>query len=54
MTTDDSSTGTRSFGTRRMIGVLGGMGPLATTDFMRKVIEATPATKDQDHIPMVA
>ncbi len=37
-----------------MIGVLGGMGPLATTDFMRKVIEATPATKDQDHIPMVA
>ncbi len=38
---------------RRMIGVLGGMGPLATTDFMRKVIEATPATKDQDHIPMV-
>ncbi len=49
--TDD--TGIRQT-SRRMIGVLGGMGPLATTDFMRKVIEATPATKDQDHIPMVA
>lgn len=37
-----------------MVGVLGGMGPLATVDFMRKVIEATPATKDQEHIPLVA
>ncbi len=53
MTTDDSGAGASRAG-RRMIGVLGGMGPLATTDFMRKVIEATPATKDQDHIPMVA
>ena len=38
---------------RRMIGVLGGMGPLATVDFMRKVIEGTPATCDQDHVPMI-
>jgi aspartate racemase len=38
---------------RRLIGVLGGMGPLATVDFMQKVIEATPAVRDQDHVPMV-
>jgi aspartate racemase len=39
--------------TRRLIGVLGGMGPLATVDFMQKVIEATPAERDQDHVPLV-
>lgn len=39
--------------TRRMVGVLGGMGPLATVDFMQKVILSTPAIRDQDHIPMV-
>jgi aspartate racemase len=38
---------------RRMIGVLGGMGPLATVDFMHKVIQLTPADRDQDHVPMV-
>lgn len=38
--------------TRPVLGVLGGMGPLATVDFMRKVIDLTPATRDQDHIPM--
>jgi len=35
------------------LGVLGGMGPLATVDFMRKVIEVTPVTRDQDHLPMI-
>jgi aspartate racemase len=35
------------------LGILGGMGPLATVDFMQKVIEATPASRDQDHIPML-
>lgn len=35
------------------LGILGGMGPLATVDFMRKVIELTPAAGDRDHIPMV-
>lgn len=34
---------------RRTAGVLGGMGPDTTVDFMAKVIAATPATKDQDH-----
>jgi aspartate racemase len=38
---------------RQLIGVLGGMGPLATVDFMQKVIQATPAERDQDHVPML-
>jgi aspartate racemase len=37
-----------------ILGVLGGMGPLATVDFLKKLIEETPATRDQDHIPVVA
>jgi len=36
------------------IGILGGMGPLATVDLMRKIIAATPAARDQDHIPVIA
>lgn len=36
-----------------LIGVLGGMGPLATIDFMRKVLAATPATSDQEHVPLI-
>lgn len=35
-----------------VLGVLGGMGPLATADFMRKLVEATPAAQDQDHMPV--
>ncbi|QGY33161.1 aspartate/glutamate racemase family protein [Pantoea cypripedii] len=37
-----------------LLGVLGGMGPLATVDFMRKLLLATPATSDQQQIPVVA
>jgi aspartate racemase len=36
-----------------MLGVLGGMGPMATVDFMAKVVRNTPASCDQDHVPMV-
>ena len=36
-----------------MIGILGGMGPLATVDLMRKLVELTPAMRDQDHVPVV-
>lgn len=36
-----------------MIGVLGGMGPLATVDFFSKVIVATPANGDDDHVPLL-
>ena len=35
------------------VGVLGGMGPLATVDFMHKLLAATPATRDQDHLPLL-
>lgn len=36
---------------RPVLGVLGGMGPAATSDFFQKLIELTPAKQDQDHIP---
>ena len=36
-----------------MIGVLGGMGPLATVDFFNKVLLATPAKGDADHVPLL-
>ena len=36
-----------------MLGILGGMGPAATVDFLSKVIAATPAERDQDHLEMV-
>ena len=35
------------------IGVLGGMGPAATVDFMAKLVALTPASSDQDHLPVV-
>jgi aspartate racemase len=35
------------------LGILGGMGPAATADFYRKVVQATPARRDQDHIPVL-
>ncbi len=36
-----------------MLGILGGMGPLATVDLMRKIIERTPAAGDAGHLPML-
>lgn len=36
-----------------IVGILGGMGPLATVDFMSKLIAHTPAKQDQDHIPVL-
>lgn len=36
-----------------LLGVLGGMGPLATIDFMHKLLQATPARRDQDHVPVL-
>jgi aspartate racemase len=35
------------------IGVVGGVGPAATVDFIEKVIKNTPAARDQDHIKLV-
>lgn len=37
----------------KIIGVLGGMGPLATASFYTKLIEETQAKKDQDHIHVI-
>lgn len=36
-----------------VIGILGGMGPEATVDLMRRVIARTPARGDDDHIRML-
>ncbi len=35
------------------LGIVGGVGPSATVDFMNKIIQNTTAKKDQDHIKMV-
>ena len=37
----------------KTVGVLGGMGPAATADFMTSVIALTNAAKDQDHVRMI-
>ena len=37
----------------KIIGVLGGMGPAATADFYQKLIRATPAETDQDHLKVL-
>ena len=34
---------------KKVIGILGGMGPLATADLFRKITEHTAASCDQDH-----
>jgi aspartate racemase len=39
--------------TDRIIGVLGGMGPLASAHFMLRLTLLTPAERDQDHVPAV-
>ncbi len=40
--------------TEKVVGVIGGMGPEATVDLMRRIIEATPAADDGDHIHVIA
>lgn len=36
-----------------IVGILGGMGPEATIDLLRRVVAMTPASDDQDHIRML-
>jgi len=36
-----------------IVGVLGGMGPLATVDFLAKLLAITPAATDQEHVPVI-
>ena len=38
---------------RKIAGVMGGMGPDATVDFMAKVIALTDSGRDQDHVHMI-
>ncbi|MFM0741125.1 amino acid racemase [Paraburkholderia xenovorans] len=35
------------------VGVVGGVGPAATVDFMSKLVRNTPATRDQDHLKVM-
>ncbi len=35
------------------VGVIGGMGPAAALDFCRRLLEATPARRDQDHLHVI-
>jgi aspartate racemase len=37
----------------KVIGIIGGMGPEATVDLMQRVIKATPARDDADHLRML-
>lgn len=39
--------------TPRKLGILGGMGPEATALLMQRIIRATPARDDSDHVPLL-
>ena len=34
----------------KVVGILGGMGPMSTVDLMRKVTEKTPVRGERDHL----
>jgi len=36
-----------------VVGIIGGMGPAATVDLMRRLVERTPATDDVDHLHVI-
>jgi aspartate racemase len=37
-----------------VIGIVGGVGPYAGLDLQRKILEQTIASRDQDHLPVIA
>ena len=37
----------------KTLGIIGGMGPAATADFLAKIVAHTAAIKDDDHVPCV-
>jgi aspartate racemase len=41
-----------SIASENIVGILGGMGPAATIDFMSRVLRNTPAEDDEEHIRM--
>ncbi|MDH7794920.1 MULTISPECIES: amino acid racemase [unclassified Beijerinckia] len=40
-------------GPKLRLGILGGLGPLASVDFYAKLTELTQATRDREHVPLV-
>ncbi len=39
---------------KKIIGIIGGMGPAATCDLMQKIIALTKAARDQEHLHLLA
>ena len=37
----------------KRLGILGGMGPAASAEFITRLTQQTPASTDQEHIPFV-
>ena len=37
---------------KKMIGIVGGMGPYAGIDLIKKIFDLTITKKDQDHVPI--
>ena len=38
---------------KKILGVIGGLGPIATAHFMELVINMTDVQTDQEHLPMI-
>ena len=38
---------------KKIIGILGGMGPEATIDLFQKIVKSTPAKEDQEHLRII-
>lgn len=38
---------------KKIVGILGGMGPAATADLFRKIIDCTPAESDREHLHVI-
>ncbi|NNG66005.1 aspartate/glutamate racemase family protein [Caldanaerobacter subterraneus] len=38
---------------RKIVGILGGLGPMATVDLFRRIVEFTPAKVDQEHLRII-
>lgn len=50
---EGKTPGESAGGNKKIIGVLGGMGPEATADMFIKIIRATPAATDQEHVRVI-
>lgn len=37
----------------KVVGILGGMGPFATVDFFKQILDLTPAQKDWEHLRLI-